>query len=210
MIHIAAFFGIFFLTITGFPVDQNEKTSLNKNPEEWELRKNKNGIQVFTRNHPDSEIKEFRAVTLIEAEITKLVGIINDVEKYPLWMANCQSAVIHEVINDSTRIDYMVTAVPWPLSDRDVVFEVTVIRNADHHFEVMLTSLPDAVPLKENLIRIRNSQGRWIFRETEENRIEVIHQFFGDPEGKVPNWIVNLFIVSGPYKTLSNLKNFAG
>ena len=191
---------------TGFCHEWEDKNLVPADSSGWELRKDKNGIQVFTRDHPNSGIKEFKAITRLEVNISRLVELINTVEKYPSWMANCKSAATHKVINDTTRIVYMTTAVPWPLSDRDVVFEFMIMRNTSDYFEAVLRSVPDAVPEKENLVRIRNSEGRWIFRKTERNGMEVTHQFYGDPEGNVPVWIINMFIVSGPFKTLTRLR----
>jgi ribosome-associated toxin RatA of RatAB toxin-antitoxin module len=177
-----------------------------QDPEEWELRKDKNDIQVYTRKYPQSNIREFKAVATLKADISQLAVILNEVENYPSWMANCKSAEIWKEIDDTTRIDYMTTAVPWPMSDRDIVFRVSTTRNTHEHFEIILTALPDAVPEKENLIRIRKSEGTWKVKKKNKDTVEVIHQFYGDPEGNVPGWIINMFIVTGPFKTLTRLR----
>ena len=43
----------------------------------------------------------------------------------------------------------MVTSVPWPIDNRDVVFKFIVTDHSEDYFEAHLTSLPDAVPEKE-------------------------------------------------------------
>jgi hypothetical protein len=173
---------------------------------EWKLRKDKNGIKVYTRNHEGKGLLEYRATTLIETNMDRLVKMIYDVENYPAWTANCASAEIHEVLSDSSWIEYMVTPVPWPIDNRDVVLKCTVTDHSVDYFEARLTSLPDAVPEKEKYTRVQDSRGSWIFKKADNNRVEIIHQFYGDPEGNIPNWIVNMFIVNGPYNTLLNLK----
>ena len=191
--------GFYFLGRAGIP---NQSGIID-----WELRKDKDGIQVFTRNYQNSEIKEFKAVTVLQTDLDTLVKILKDIDKYPFWMANCKSALTYEVINDSTRIDYMTTAVPWPLNDRDVVFKFMIIKQSENYFEAILKAIPDRVPEEKKFVRIRNSEGRWTFTKIEHNKIEVVHQFFGEPEGSIPGWIVNMFIVHGPYQTLSNLRD---
>jgi hypothetical protein len=114
--------------------------------------------------------------------------------------------MILKVLSDTAWIEYMTTAVPWPLDDRDVVLEFAVIRKTDDYFEANLISVPQAIPEKENYVRIEVSEGNWIFRKEDDHRVRVIHQFLSDPGGGIPRWIVNLFIVSGPFKTLLNLK----
>ena len=172
----------------------------------WKLRKDKNGIKVYTRDHEGKGLLEYRAITIIETDMDRLVKMIFDVENYPAWTANCASAEIYEVLNDSSWIEYMVTSVPWPIDNRDVVFKFIVTDHSEDYFEAHLTSLPDAVPEKEKYTRMQDSRGSWTFKKADNDRVEVVHQFYGDPEGNIPNWIVNMFIVSGPYNTLLNLK----
>jgi hypothetical protein len=36
--------------------------------------------------------------------------------------------------------------------------------------------------------------------------IKVQFQYFADPGGKIPAWLINTFVVKNPYKTLTNLR----
>jgi ribosome-associated toxin RatA of RatAB toxin-antitoxin module len=175
----------------------------------WNLRKDKNGIQVYTRDRQGKGILEYKALTIIETDLEKLVGIIHDVDNYPSWTANCSTAEVYKVLSDSSRIEYMTTPVPWPLSDRDVVMEFVVMKHTDTYFHAYLTSKPDAIPEKKKYLRMKNSEGFWIFNKIDDHKVEIIHQFYGDPEGNIPMWIINMFIVSGPYKTLKNLRDLS-
>lgn len=173
----------------------------------WNLRKDKHGIKVYTRDHKNEGVLEYLAITSIDARIEKLVEIIHDVENYPDWTENCETASVYKILSDSSRIEYMTTKVPWPLEDRDVVMEFVVSSHTNEYFEAILRSVPDAVPESEDYVRIHISEGNWIFKEIGENKVEIIHQFLSEPGGNIPMWIVNMFIVSGPYKTLLNLKH---
>jgi len=188
-------------------IQGNRSTLSYEDSAGWHLRKDKDGIKIYTRDLENKGILEYRAITTIDTNLEQLIRIIHDVENYPAWTANCASAEIHKVINDSTRIEYMTTPVPWPLSDRDVVMEFVVTKHTDNYFEAYLTSVPDAVPENDKYVRIKDSEGFWIFNKIDINKVEIIHQFYGDPEGNIPKWIINMFIVSGPYKTLLNLKD---
>lgn len=176
---------------------------------EWKLRKDRNGIRVWTRDHKKEGILEYLSKITIETSLEKLIYIIQNVDEYPDWTENCETASIHKVLTDTSRIEYMTTKVPWPLEDRDVAMEFVVVKNTDNYFQANLTSVPEAVPLSDNYIRIEISQGSWIFKKIDDNRVEVIHQFLSDPGGSIPKWIVNMFIVNGPYKTLENLKELS-
>jgi len=174
---------------------------------EWKLRKDKHGITVYTRDHKDEGLLEYKAFAIVKTNMDQLVNIINDVENYPAWTANCEMAEVYKVLSDSSRIEYLTTSVPWPLDDRDVVMEFVVTKHTEDYFEANLTSVPDAVPENDKYVRIITSEGNWIFRKKDEESIEIEHRFKSDPGGKIPMWIVNMFIVSGPYKTLMKLKD---
>lgn len=176
----------------------------------WELRKDKHGIKVWTRDQKEAGLLEYLAVTTIETNLERLVEIIYDVDNYPSWTANCASASIYKALSDTSHIEYLTTDVPWPLEDRDVAMEFIRRQYTDDYFEVRLRSVADAVPRSEDHVRIEISEGNWIFRKIDSDRVEVIHQFLSDPGGNIPMWIVNMFIVSGPYKTLNNLKALCG
>jgi hypothetical protein len=173
---------------------------------DWKLRKDRNGIKVWTRDHKGQGILEYLSTITIETSLEKLVAIIQNVDKYPVWTANCETASIYKVLSDTSRIEYLTTKVPWPLENRDVAMEFVVVKDTETYFQANLTSIADAVPLSDDYVRIEISEGSWIFRKIDENRVEVIHQFLSDPGGSIPMFIVNMFIVSGPYKTLENLK----
>ncbi len=205
MRHITFFIG--FLLISSYINVINGNPIVNMDDSgEWELRKDKGGIKVYTKEHKEDDILEYKATVVINTDIEKLIHIIHDVENYPSWTANCQSAEIVEVLNDTTRIEYLTTAVPWPLTDRDVVLQFQVVKQTDVYFEAMLNSKPEAVPENDKHTRIVISQGNWIFKKINDSQVEIEHQFLSDPGGGIPMWIVNMFIVSGPYKTLLNLK----
>jgi len=200
------YIGIILLLYSGLVFTENVDALTLADGNEWELRKDKNGIKVYTRSYANSGILEYKAETTATTEISNLIRVINDVENFPAWVANCESARVIENINDSLRIDYYKTDVPWPLDDRDIALEVRTVTNTEKHYETIMNAVPKAIPEEEDIVRIKKAKGKWILKKNDKNAIEITYQFYGDPEGNIPSWIINLFIVSGPYKTLSHLK----
>ncbi|MCK5170195.1 MAG: hypothetical protein KAQ75_09965 [Bacteroidales bacterium] len=186
--------------------NKTEKISILPDSNDWELSKENDGIKIYTRIKKDSKIKEFKAKIVISTSVGKLVQIIDDVKNYPNWMTNCEFSKTHKTLNDSTGINYMKTSIQWPLSDRDLVFEYRVLTNNSKYFEVIIKSVPNQMPVMEDIIRIIKAEGKFIFKEIEPGKIEITYQFFANPEGYLPAWIINLFIVEGPYHTLLNLQ----
>lgn len=175
---------------------------------EWDLKKDKSGVEVYTRSPEGSSFDEFKAVTIIEnSDLYEVLDIIFDVENYDKLFADCMNPKTLKEDGKWYNIHYIQTKAPFPVKDRDSVFElVTTIDENEKHALVKLNPLPDYIPEKDNLVRIRNGKGFWELQE-ENNSVTVIYQFHGDPGGDVPAWLANSFVVSHPYKTMLNLKN---
>ena len=95
---------------------------------------------------------------------------------------------------------------PWPLENRDMlIFEKTVITNKGT--KIFLNGKADYIPQKKGIVRIKYITGYWKFLPLENNTVYVEYRFSADPGINAPKWLINLFIVEGPYKTLMNLKS---
>lgn len=172
----------------------------------WEVAKNKDGIIVYTRETDASSIREFKAVTSIKASLKEVITILNKVEDYPNWMANCQHSKIVKKISDNERIDYMQSAVPWPLDNRDVVTRYkSEVDYEKGYYLATTTSEPTLVEPVEGFVRLNKGLGSWKL-EREGEVINVTYKYNGDPEISIPKWIINMFIVDSPFETLTNLR----
>ena len=76
------------------------------------------------------------------------------------------------------------------------------IVKTDKGVKIFWTGKPNYIPQKKGITRIEEATGSWIFIPVSKNKIMVKYQFVADPGLNIPNWIINLFIVNGPYKTL--------
>jgi len=172
----------------------------------WEIAKNKDGITVYTRDTDSSSIKEFKAVTQIKADLKKAIEILNNVDDYPNWMANCQHSEIIKKLSDNERIDYMQSTVPWPLENRDVVTRYKSEVNFEKgYYYATTTTQPQLKEPVEGFVRLNKGLGSWKL-EQEGEMIKITYKYNGDPEISIPNWIINMFIVDSPFETLSNLR----
>lgn len=171
----------------------------------WELEKEGEGIQIYTRLNEGSPIKEFKAITTTTQSMETLVTIIDDVEKYPEWQENVSTATILKKVDSLSQYIHYSTEMPWPIDNRDIVVLLTKSVSNTGTVNYVHISKPDYVKEKENHIRIKVAKGSWTFTPLKDNKVKVVYQFFGDPGGHLPDWLINTFIVNGPYGTLKNL-----
>ena len=177
-----------------------------KQTTEWELEKHGNGIFVYTRAVKGSDIKEFKAITFTTQPMAVLEKAIEEVSKYPSWQENVTTASMLKQVDSTEMYMYYTTDIPWPLSDRDIVIHSKKTIAGNGTVTYAMKGVPDYIEKLDDFIRIPIANGVWEFTPVKESRIRIVFQFYGAPGGSIPDWLVNLFIVAGPYGTLKNLK----
>jgi len=193
---LALFFAAFFLPTSG--VCQSK---------EWILEKESATIKVFTREVESTNIKEFKAQAVINSPASKIVEILKDVRNYPLWIEDVRSS---RVLSEDPKLNfYYELHLPWPIKNRDVAMAMDITINPDRSTLLKLANIAQQITEYPDFIRITDITGYWFVDPIDEQSCEVTYQFLADPEGFLPAWVINLFIVDGPFKTLENLDSYA-
>ncbi len=173
---------------------------------EWNLRKNNDGIQVYTRNHPGSNILEFKAITTLSGKIDKVKKVVTNVNGSIYWMERIIISKLLKTDSKGNMYAYYEMNVPWPLENRDVVVLQKIKKQTQDSLLIVISSIPEYYPEQENITRIKIAKGHWELIKLQDNKTKIIYTFYSDPGGNIPTWIVNLFIIDSPYKTMKNLK----
>lgn len=177
---------------------------------EWKLEKEKDGIAVYTREVGGMKIKEFKATATINSKTDFLVAMVLDAETYIDWIDNIKKAEIVEIISPDEFYVYTEADVPWPFENRDIVTLNKIVRNkATGAAKIEIAGVTGIVPEKEEIVRMPESAGFWEFTPQKDGEIAVVYQYLADPGGGIPEWLVNMFLVDGPFKTLENMKRIA-
>jgi hypothetical protein len=176
---------------------------------EWKLKKDKDGIEVYTRTFEGSLFDEFKGVTTIEnSSLEKVLAVILDVKNYGSLFPDCMNPKVLKQDGKYYDIHYIQVKAPWPVKNRDTVYEQkTVIDENGKHALVSLKPLPDFIVEDKDFLRIREGSGFWELEEDENGNVMVVYQFHGEPGGEIPAWLANSFVVTQPFQTLVNLKN---
>ena len=175
--------------------------------QEWKLATNKKGVTVYTRQSDDSPVKEFKAVTKINATVNRLVMVITDFETYGSWYDRCEYGKLIRKNSEGALIYHTMVTMPFPFKDRDLVMIMRQMQ-ANDGVLIKFTRIDHELAEIEGVVRMPISEGSWILTPDENGSTNVIHQFKGDPGGNVPSAIINMFLVGGPINTLTNLKAY--
>lgn len=167
----------------------------------WELRKDQDGIQVHTRKVEGSPILEYKALMIVDVPIDKAIGLFEQDEKMTHWFHQCTvSRLIREETPDR-KVLYFVLDLPWPVSDRDAVYQREKKADADGVITYNSIALPHELPRKDGFVRIPYIKSIWRFRPLKDGRTEVFYQQHGNVGGHIPAALVNRLAVDIPFKS---------
>jgi hypothetical protein len=171
----------------------------------WELKKNENGIEVFTRKAAKGNIKELRVVCELDATKVQLINMLEDIGDYNSWVYSNKKSTVLKTITPQNIIYYTQSHLPWPIKDRDLIIELNIVPGADV-LSIVAKSLPAYLPQNENYIRVPYSLAQWKVTQAPDNKLKVDYTFSVDPGGNIPSWIVNATLTIGPYNSFLKLK----
>ena len=178
----------------------------NRDAPNWILRKNENGITVYTRTVAGSDLKEVRVVNKVKSSLSGIVALLLDSKNYSDWMVGCKEARPLKVMSDHELYNYQVTDLPWPLSDRDVVADFKVEQDAVTKIVTFTkTAMPLFIPENNGLVRVQYLHARYLLKPLTSDSVLVEMEVQLDPGGNIPAWLVNANIIAAPYKSTAQM-----
>jgi hypothetical protein len=173
----------------------------------WQLKRDQNGIQVYTRIPLKGNIKELRVVCELNASKQELISTLQDISGYANWVYSTKSNELLKIVNPHQLIYHSISHLPWPLSDRDLIVELTVPASNDaDNFQIEAKSLPGYLPDNPSMVRVPYSSAIWKVKKIDEHHLKIDYTFSVDPGGSIPLWLVNSTLSIGPYSSFINLK----
>lgn len=175
--------------------------------EHWKLIKDDQDIEVYSRTNTDSLLNSAKGVVSLNTSLDDLLAVLADIKTCSQWLYQCKFAHTVKQASFVERYDYIVTDMPWPVWDRDVVVRSVFQQNrATKQVEIRFSSAPNLVPLKPGLVRVKRMQGRMLLTPQGKNTVQLVYEVSVDPAGKVPKWLVNQTAMDFPFYSLKNLR----
>ncbi len=172
----------------------------------WELEKDKEGIQVFTRKIEGYAIKEYKAIIQLKTTIEKLTNLLKDHENLKTWFVKCPVSKRLKKVSEEEYYVYFLNDAPWPVSDRDNITKMTFELLDNGTQLIHLKGVPDYLPEKSGIVRLPRMQAKWMFEPEANGTVKITQQVLADLGGNIPGWLVNFAIVEAPFETLDNLR----
>lgn len=80
----------------------------------WELKRDKNGIVIYTRESPGNRLKEYRVIAGIDSPIKDVYNFLIDLEKRPAWVIKYTGLEIIDTVGDYSLSVLAGSSPPFP------------------------------------------------------------------------------------------------
>jgi len=172
----------------------------------WKLSKDKDGIKVYESEIKNSNFKSIKVECVLPGTYDKLMAILNDVSRHKDWVYNSKGSNILKRNSPYEFYYYTETRIPWPMSNRDAVIHLTMIRDSLNRFlKINATGVPNFIPEKSGKVRVPRSSINWYVTMPSSTSVSIVYTFEADPGGSMPAWLVNMFADKGPYESFKKL-----
>jgi len=179
----------------------------NLRAQSWDYVKEKNGIRIYTRTPENSSFKCFKGETIFHTSMQKLGLYIGNVRNFNWWDKNIRELKVIDPGSEKHVRYYFVYHVAWPLWDRDICVDVFIsIDTISGEKVVYAKPLPDVIPERQKMVRIKNYWQKWTLRPISDNSVHAVLEGFVDPGGSVPAWLYNMVIVETPLSVMGGIK----
>lgn len=173
----------------------------------WEFVKEKDGVQIFSRQEPGRNLKSFKGVADIKESAEKVFDRIEDVNHTEWWDKNLSQIKVLLYEKYKRAQYHIVYATPWPIKNRDLYADATVsINQVTGERKITTVPLQGAPAETKDYKRIKDYRQQWTVKPVNNNLTHVELEFYVDPDDKLPEWLLNLVFIESPVNTIKGLR----
>ncbi len=187
VIRARGFFIILFMAVAAAAGEQA--------PDQWNLaNKTKDGIIIYSRTMPGSNIREYRATIAIDTVPGYVWRAVMDKETYKHLPSYVVVDEIYRTGNDDVWYNYQVVAPPL-MSRRDYTLRYRSFMDPGKKRYLLLwaAAVEYGPPPTTDIIRLTRCDGSLAVDPDDSGRKAVItYRLCLDPGGSVPAWVVNI------------------
>ena len=165
------------------------------------------GIQIFQKEAGEGLVA-FRGVGIVEAPLPLVATVIFDTDRRREWIEGLVDTRIIRWGDKDNFVEYDHIKMPVFFQDRDFVSNISM-RFDQSRKEMTFRYHPSDDPSVPRTIYLRGELLDAIFiLSSIDNDVKtrVDAEFFCDPKGSIPKWLVNFFLKDWPKTTFRNLR----
>lgn len=177
----------------------------------WELRRDRDGIQVYTRSVAGSPYDAVRTTTrMTDVRLSSLVALIEDAEACPDWADRCAESYLVERLSDTESLVYTHNDMPFPVKDRDVLAQVEWTQDpATLEVEMNSTATVGKMEEVRGRLRLTQAMASWNFAPQADGSVLISNEAHINPGSALPGWVTNMLLIDAPFETMASFVSAA-
>lgn len=173
----------------------------------WQLVKKKNGVEIYLRAVEGSNLKQCKAVVVIDAPASEILALLTTPEKNPEWIPNYRESKTLKKVNDFEYYSYTKIITPWYAQNRDIIFNTSFRNLNSGGFIIHSKGVPDYIPEVEGFVRVPHFDVNWVAKEVSKKQTLITQHLVVSPGGNVSDRVANSQLGGSAYRTMIALKN---
>jgi START domain len=190
------YLAIFLLLCTGQPVFAQSG--------DWVYKGEKDGVKVYLRMQ--GTVYDVKLTTSIQTSLSAFCHLMADVEAYPNWGYKVYNTDLIDQTDEYNRTYYSRMDFPWPLNDRDVTLQSTMTQSANGVVTFDSKSIGGLRSEVKDVIRMDDVETKWVIHPPKNGWCYLEYYIHSNPEGNLPEWLVNAAIDMGPRETITSIR----
>lgn len=162
----------------------------------WTKAADTDGITVFTRDKPGTEVKELKAVGMVDAAPEAVWKVIRDYPKYKERMPYTEAAEV-VATEEGGKITWFYSRVAAPfVAKRDYTLKIvdeSDWKDGQGFLKSTWSIATDRGPAPMNgVVRLKTNDGFWLLEPKDGGKKTFLtYYLFTDPGGSIPKFLVN-------------------
>jgi len=179
--------------------------------QEWEFQKEVEGIKAYNRPVKDSKFKEYRVEAEIEGTLESMVAVLQDMDIYLDIFPDQKKAILVNYEGETHFEIFLHTKTPFPVKDR------LTYTHTNYSYDVTDTTVTLDIDCIDNdylreqqdkHVLVTDCRGFWQLKDLKNGKLGITHQFYADPGGMIPAWIINKRTIDSPIKSIKTIRKF--
>lgn len=172
----------------------------------WEPTGKRDGVEMYRREFPDSDIIELKGIGVIEQPLWKVASSLLDTERAPEWVDSLEQSNVVRRIDIRTYVEYNHIGTPFFMRDRDFVSLVKILIDPKEKTFALHYSPSEEEVADTGNIRGIIDPGSFQLKAIDRNRTLLTGEIHCDPKGSIAKWLVNFFQSDWAHDTIMALR----
>ena len=178
---------------------------------DWESLGVTDDVTVYRKQASGTDLFAFKGESTSSLSVAQLMAVLQTESIAPEWVNMMIFSKAIERYSANHVLVHQGYDLPWPVSDRDYVFDKKIVYDAEKKVAtVHLTSVESSkVPVTDDFVRAKGERTFWQFSVDGNGKTKIVVEVLTDPQGSLPDWAVNNIQADWPHKSITSLINRA-